>query len=92
MKHMTTLSTVALLLAAGSFTLAGCSKSEQAASTGTGPEVAVQQPAGEQAPVTSDQATSGQAAPDQATADPQAAPAGTEPADNAPGTVAGETE
>jgi hypothetical protein len=84
MKHITTLSTVALLLAAGALA-GGFSKSEQSASTGTGAEVAVQQPA-EQAPVTSDQAATDQsAASDQAATD--SAPAGT-----APGTVAGESE
>lgn len=78
MKHITTLSTAALLLAAGAL-VGGCSKSEQSAATGTGAEVAIQQPA-EQAPVTSDQAASDQAATD-------STPAGT-----APGTVAGESE
>lgn len=83
MKHMTTLSTLALILAAGSFALVGgCSKSEQSASTEqTGSEVATlenQAPAAEQAPASTDQAA--------------ASAETTETAGEAPSTVAGETE
>lgn len=83
MKHMTTLSTIALILAAGSFALVGgCSKSEQSASTEqTGSDVATvesQQPAAEQAPATTDQAAASTEA--------------TQTTTDAPGTVAGATE
>jgi hypothetical protein len=83
MKHTTTLSNLALILAAGSFALVGgCGKSEQSASIEqTGSEVVTlesQQPSAEQAPADAEQAA---ASTESAESDAQS-----------PATVAGETE